>query len=201
MCVSSTPAEPDTPATPLGRPGGYHRGGGSGGFNTSGDVPGSDYTFGIGPGGLVSTVLGLVPGVGPVLKGVAKIGGLAFDHLTDQKNVAEIGVKTGSAYASPRGGSSRVGPGGSAMAGAFSGGPGELDGGDAGESTLGGIVEANASPVLPETPPLGGTSGQPVPSFKSIPSSSLSGRRGPSSRRGSVLGNPNVGRATLLGGY
>ena len=67
-----------------------------------------------------------------------------------------------------------------------------------GEDAVGEVVAANETAVLSEDEPIGATSGQPVQSFQAPPPG-LSGRRGPASRRGSVLGAPTIGRS-LLGG-
>ena len=200
MCISSTPAEPDNPSTPMGRPGGYHRGKGAGGFDRPEDVPGSDYTFGVGPGGIASTILGLVPGVGLAVKGIAKAAGYAFDKLTDQKNVIEVGVKAPTWGATPRASTMTTGArstvprsgAGSAMSAPFK------TFGDDGEDAVEEVAEANETAVLSEGEPIGATAGQPVSSFRAPPLG-LSGRRGPAFRRGSVLGAPTIGRSFLGG--
>ena len=94
MCVDSTPAEPDNPSTPRGRPGGYHRGKGGGGFDRPGDVPGSDYSFGIGPFGAIASIASQFTPLGFVGRQVMSAGGGIIDALTEQKNVATVGVNT-----------------------------------------------------------------------------------------------------------
>ena len=94
MCVDSTPAEADNPSTPRGRPGGYHRGKGGGGFDRPGDVPGSDYSFGIGPFGAVASIASQFTPLGFVGRQVMSAGGGIIDALTGQKDVATVGVNT-----------------------------------------------------------------------------------------------------------
>lgn len=94
MCVDSTPAEADNPSTSLGRPGGYHRGKAGGGFSAPKDVPGSDYSFGIGPLGALASAAAQFTPLGFIGKQLIGAGGAALDALTGQKDIAGVGVNT-----------------------------------------------------------------------------------------------------------